>query len=282
MNRRRFLLTSLAGALAAPLTAGAEQTQKAYRIGLLSLGTAAEIAGPQPRSPTATALLRGLRELGYVYGEHFVTEPRGVDSRPVRFPRLAAEIVRLHVDVIVASGPSLSALKQATSTIPIVMGGGEDPVGQGLVKSLGRPGGNVTGLSNQTVEATGKRLELLKQLVPGAELVAVLWDQAAIRTWQAAEAAARDRGWRLLSLEVRNADELDAAIRKATSARVGALLAMGGVAFAQTGRIVEIAARNRLPVMYTFRLRSRPAGSLPMARTSSRSGGAWRCSSTKS
>ena len=102
-----------------------------------------------------------------MYGEHFVTEPRGGESRPDRYRALAAELVRLQVDVIVASGPMLPALKQATSTIPVVMGGGEDPVGQGLVQSLGRPGGNFTGLSNQSVDTSAKRLELLKELVPG-------------------------------------------------------------------------------------------------------------------
>jgi putative tryptophan/tyrosine transport system substrate-binding protein len=152
------------------------------------------------------------------------------------------------------------ALKQATSTIPIVMGGGEDPVGQGLVQSLGQPGENFTGLSNQSVEATGKRLELLKQLVPGAVLVAVLWDRAGIRTWQATEAAARERGWKLVSLEVRNADELDEAIRKATSARAGALLALGGLAFAQLGELRSSPPRTDCPPCMHSGHRSRLVG----------------------
>jgi putative ABC transport system substrate-binding protein len=107
-----------------------------------------------------------LRELGYVYGEHFLTEARGGDGRPERFPSLAAELARLRVDVIVAPGPTLSALKRATSTIPIVMAGALDPVGEGLVKSLGRPGTNFTGFSLQSAETAAKRLELLKELVP--------------------------------------------------------------------------------------------------------------------
>jgi putative tryptophan/tyrosine transport system substrate-binding protein len=126
------------------------------------------MVGPQPRSRSHNALLRGLRELGYVYGEHFVTEPRGGEGRPERYPRLAAELVRLQVDVILGSGPTLPALKQATSTIPVVMAASGDPVGQELVQSLGHPGGNFTGLSSQGVETTGKRLELLKELIPGA------------------------------------------------------------------------------------------------------------------
>ena len=240
MDRRAFMGGLALGTLAAPLAALAEAARK-YRIGVLNVGgTTSDMIGPQSRVPAVNALLRGLRELGYVYGDQFVTEPRSGEGRPERYPPLAAELVRLQVDVIVAAGPTLSALKQATSTIPIVMGGAEDPVGDRLVQSLGRPGGNFTGLSNQSVETTGKRLELLKQLVPGAALVATLWDRASIRTWHAAEAAARDRGWKLLSLEVRDAADLEEAIRKATSARAGALLALGGLAFSQARRVAEL------------------------------------------
>ena len=253
MDRRAFMGGLALGTLAAPLAALAEAARK-YRIGILNVGgTTSDMIGPQSRVPAVNALLRGLRELGYVYGDQFVTEPPSGEGRPERYPPLAAELVRLQVDVIVAAGPTLSALKQATSTIPIVMGGAEDPVGDRLVQSLGRPGGNFTGLSNQSVETTGKRLELLKQLVPGAALVATLWDRASIRTWHAAEAAARDRGWKLLSLEVRDAADLEEAIRKATSARAGALLALGGLAFSQARRVAELAASHRLPAMYSFR-----------------------------
>src|SRR6202035_1896013 len=111
-------------------------------IGMLGLSETSDMVGPQPRAPAHNALLRGLRELGYVYGEQFVTEPRGAAGKPERFPGLAAELVRLQVDVIVAAGPTLPALKQATSTIPVVMGGAGDPVGAGYVQSLGHPGGN--------------------------------------------------------------------------------------------------------------------------------------------
>ncbi len=212
------------------------------------------MVGPQPRFPVHNALLRGLRELGYVYGEHFVTEPRGAAGKPERFPGLAAELVRLKVDVIVAAGPALSALKQASSTIPIVMGGDSDPVDRGYVQSLGHPGGNFTGLSSQSVEVTGKRLELLKEIVPGAASVAVLWDRASLANWQAAEAAAREQGWKLLSLEVRNAGEIEGAFRAATDARVGALLVFAsGLLFTRARRVVELAASSRLPAMYHLR-----------------------------
>jgi hypothetical protein len=137
-----------------------------------------DLVGPQPRRPATNALLHGLRELGYVYGEHFVTEPRGSEGRPECFPRLAVELVRLQVDVILAAGPALPALKQATSTIPVIMTATLDPVRQGFVRSLGHPGGNLTGFSLQSVETVGKRLELLKELVPSGAPVAVLWDQS--------------------------------------------------------------------------------------------------------
>src|SRR2546428_7964136 len=175
MDRRAFIGSLALGTLAAPHVARAQSARKVHRIGILSSTSAtSDMVGPQPRSPSVNALLGRLRELGYVYGEHFVTEPRGGEGKPERFSDLAAELVRLRVDVIVSGGPTLAALKQATSTIPIVMTGASDPVGQGFVQTLARPGGNFTGLSLQVTETTGKRLELLKELVPGAAPVAVL------------------------------------------------------------------------------------------------------------
>jgi putative ABC transport system substrate-binding protein len=254
---RRALIGSLAlGILAVPHVAPAQPARKVYRIGILSsVSTTSDMVGPQPRSPFVNALLRGFRELGYVYGEHFVTEPRGGEGKPERFPNLATELVRLQVDVIVASGPLLPALKQATSTIPVVTTGAGDPVASGFVQSLGRPGGNITGLSLQIIETTGKRLELLKELVPGAAPVAVLWDPSLGRgTWQAAEAAARERGWKLLSLAIRDAGEIEGAFKAATGARAGALLVVpGGLFDPHARRIAELATKSRLPAMYAFR-----------------------------
>ena len=133
MIDRRNFLAGLA-ALATARAAGAQPARKVYRIGILTIsGTTANLAGREPQSRSVNAFLRGLREQGYVYGEHFVTEPRGGEGRAERLPDLAAELVRLQVDVIVASGPTGAALKQATSTIPIVLAGVDDPVNQGLV-----------------------------------------------------------------------------------------------------------------------------------------------------
>jgi ABC-type uncharacterized transport system substrate-binding protein len=215
------------------------------------------MVGPQPQHPFSNALLRGLHELGYAYGEHFVIEPRGAEGKPERFAVLAAELVRLQLDVIVAGGPILPALKQATSTIPVVMAGAGDPVAQGYVQSLARPGGNFTGLSTQTVEVAGKRLELLKELIPGAAPVAVLWDRTATGTlaWQAAQAAAREREWKLLSLEIRDASDIEGAFKAATGARVAALLVFAGALLDRHARrIAELAAKSRLPAMYGLRI----------------------------
>jgi putative ABC transport system substrate-binding protein len=255
VDLRRFLLTSLAGALAAPLAAGA-QAGKLWRVGIISHSAASsELAGPEPQSLTVKSLLHGLRELGYVYGEHFVTEVRGGEAKPERYRALAAELVHLRVDVIVASGGMLSALKQATATIPIVMAASSDPVAEGLVQNLSRPDGNFTGLSHQIVDTTAKRLELLKELVPGAAPVAMIRDRWSVLTWRAAEAAARARGWKLLSLEVSDAGDLEGAFKAAADARVSAvLIAASGPFYRHARRITELAARNRLPAMYTFRL----------------------------
>ena len=253
MDRRVFIGGLALGTLAARRTAPAQPARKIARIGILVITEPSDIAGPQPRHPSVNALLRRLRELGYAYGEHFVTEARQ-EANPERFPGLAAELVHLQVDVIVAPGPMLPALKQATSRIPIVMAAAPDPIRDGFVRSLRHPGGNFTGLSLGGGELNGKRLELLKELVPAAALVAVLWEPFSLPGWQAAEVAARKRGWKLLSLEVRNAGEIEGAFRTATEARAGALLVVsGGLLLEHARRVAELAVKSRLPAMYPIR-----------------------------
>src|SRR4051812_39893007 len=254
MDRRAFIGTLALGTLSMPRRLHAEAARKLYLIGIVSAGLTSDMVGPDPRAPTVHALLQGLRHLGYVYGEHYVTEPRAGEGKPERFMILAAELVRLGVDVIVAAGPALPALKQTTDRIPIVMAASSDPVAEGLIQSLGHPGGNITGLSHQAAETTGKRLELLKELVPGATTVAVLWDRSARLSWQAAETVARARGWKLLSLEIRDAGGIEGAFSSASSARAGALLVLTGqIAYPHRRRIAELAARSRLPAMYDLR-----------------------------
>jgi putative ABC transport system substrate-binding protein len=258
MDRRAFLNGLALGTFALPRDTYAQPARKIYRIGILGLGPASDMAGSQPPGPGTKAFLLGLRELGYVYGQHFVTEVRGDEGKPERHPSMAAALVRQHVDVIVAgTSPLLAALKQATSTIPIVMIFATDPVGEGLVQSLGRPGGNFTGLTDQSTETVGKRLELLKEVVPGAAPIAVLrvlGDRGAHLPWQAAEAAARKRGWKLLLVEVRQANELEEAFRMAKYARAGTLLVIGALTSPHRQRIAELAVENRLPAMYANRV----------------------------
>src|SRR5215470_6198203 len=248
MDRRAFF-----GGVAAVATmsrvAWAQPSRTVYRLGIIGLGGTPGVLGPSDR-----ALLRGLKDLGYVYGSDFVTEIRRSEGKPERFPSLAAELIGLHVDVILAPGPALAALKQATSSTPVIMTATLDPVGQGFVQSLGHPGGNFTGFSLQSPDTLGKRLELLKDLVPGTAPIAVVWDQPSVIDWQAAQAAARERGWKVLSIELRSAGEIEDVFRSAVRARAGALLvSAAGILFPRAQRLAELSAKNRLPSMYGLR-----------------------------
>ena len=257
MNRRDALLAGFAVVVGgAPLRAAAQDARKVHHIATLGFGgSGADLSGSRPTDKFISAFVGGMRTLGHRYGEHFGTVSRVDGGRPERLPGLAAELVRLQPNVIIAGGglPAL-VLKQATSTIAIMMAASVDPVGQGLVQSLARPGGNVTGLSLQSTDTIGKRLELLKELVPGAAPVAVLCYRADPLDWQVAEAAARSRGWQLLSLALRDVAEIDATIETAAAARASALLVLGGgVFFAHAKRIADLAARPRLPTLFGLR-----------------------------
>jgi len=255
MDRRAFIGSLALATFAEPRAAPAQPARKVARIGIISGGPTASMIGAEPRGNFTGALLRGLRELGYVYGRDFVTEPRGTEGRPERLATFAAELVRLQVDVIVAGGQAAAALKQATSTIPVVIAQARDPVSEGYAQSLGHPGGNFTGISSQTVDTMGKRLELLKELVPGAAPVGVIWDGQGLLDWRAAEAAARERGWKLLSLQIRDADELEGALKAATKARAGALLVNAGGSLANyLQQVAEMVARSQFPAMYAARV----------------------------
>ncbi len=255
MDRRKFV-GGLAGAsLVWPNAAQAQRASKPARIGLLSVGsTTAEMTGAEPQSLVLRSFLGGMRALGYVYGRDFVTEPRGGAGMPERYAELVAELVALRVDVIVAPGPMLGLLKKATSTIPVVMSHGEDPLGEGLIETLSRPGGNFTGLSGQSAELSGKRLELLRELVPGNGPIAVLWDQLSANAWVVAEKAARRRDWTLQLLEIKEVGDIDAAFKTALDARTdGVLVTASAHLFARTAYVAELAARSRLPTMYQLR-----------------------------
>jgi putative tryptophan/tyrosine transport system substrate-binding protein len=254
MERREFIGTLAGGLLAAPLAAEAQQATKVPRIGYLANNLAAA-----PRLDEA--LRQGLRDLGYVEGRNVVIEIRDAEGKPERLPALAAELVALKVDVIVAPNtPQALAAKQATRTLPIVFSFVADPVASGLVTSLARPGGNVTGLSSLTPELVGKRLELLTQAVPGVSRVAVLWQPGfqGERTdkdmLKGADVAARALGVRLQFVEAQGPADIDRAFSDMTRARAGALTLLGSTMFiTERRRLVDLAAKNRLPAVYARR-----------------------------
>jgi putative ABC transport system substrate-binding protein len=254
VDRRRFLLTSLAGALAAPLAARAQQAAKIARIGYLAPNLAVSVHLPE-------AFRQGLRDLGYLEGRNVVIEYRDAEGKFERLPGLTAGLVALKVDVIVAGGtPAALAAQKATRTLPVVFAGPGDPVTSGLVTSLARPGGNVTGLSSFAPELVGKCLEQLKQAVPGVGRVAALWQPGGLgeRTdkdvLKEAEAAARALGVRLQFVEARGPENFDKAFSEMTRARAGALTVLPGSMFVnERRRLVDLAAKNRLPAVYPWR-----------------------------
>ena len=250
MERRAFLQAVAGGLLAAPLAAEGQEAGKGPRVGFLGPRTRADAA------PYLDAFLVGLREIGWVEGKNIFIEYRWAEGRQERLLALAAELVRLKVDVILA-GPTSAAVaaKNATNTIPIVTTSAGDP-GVGLVASLARPGGNVTGLSFGVEMATfGKGLELLKEAVPKVRRVAVLSNPAnpahalAIR-----EVAARSVGVQLQLLEARGPNEIDRAFAAMAQERAGALLVLADSTFGfHRTRLRDLAAKGRLPAMYGLR-----------------------------
>jgi putative tryptophan/tyrosine transport system substrate-binding protein len=255
MKRREFVGGLAVASLAWPKVLQAQQNHKLARIGLLTVGyTTAEMTGPEPQSPVIKAFLVGMRALGYLYGRDFVTEPRGGAGKPEGYAKLIAELVALPVDVIVAPGPMLALLKKATSTIPIVMSHGEDPLGEGLIETLAHPGGNFTGLNGQSAELNGKRLELLREFIPGNGPLAVMWDQLSTGARRFAEKAARERKWTLLPLEIQDVTDIEPAFKAAVDARAdGVLVTASAHLAARSAFVADFATTSRLPAMYQLR-----------------------------
>jgi len=253
MDRRRFLVTSLAGVLAAPLAAKAQLARKTPQVGLL------DPMSPSIAAPYHEAFREGLRHHGYVEGRNMAIEYRFAEGKAERLPELAAELVRGNADVLVAgSAPAVAAAHRATTTIPIVMVGyGPDPVEAGLVASFARPGGNITGSTLLFPEMAAKRLQLLRAALPKVGLVAVLWNSAnpaKARDWRETAAAAAALGVRLQSVEVQGADQFERAFAVMTREHADGLLVLGDpLTFFHTKRIVELAAKHRLPAMYNER-----------------------------
>jgi ABC-type uncharacterized transport system substrate-binding protein len=247
VDRRAFLGTVAVGFLIAPPAAAAQPAGRSPRIGILRPGS--------PPDPLLDAFRQGLRELGYDEGRNISIEYRWAEGRDERLSGLAAELVRLKMDVIVAGVGAVEAVKRVTTTIPIVMPVSTDPVRAGLVTSLARPGGNITGVTTLSGELPGKWLELLKEAVPGISRVAVLWDSAGdpsqVRT---SETAARSLDVRLHVLKVNRADNVESAFVEARKREAGALIVVGSPLFyVHRARLVELAARHRIPTIYAQR-----------------------------
>jgi putative ABC transport system substrate-binding protein len=248
MTRRVLVFICLLPSVFLPaVLTEAQQPKKVPRIGYLSASSATEV------SPRAEAFRQGLRELGYVEGKNLVLEFRYAQGKFDRLPALAAELVRLNVDVIVTAGPSATRpAKEATATIPIVMTNDTDPVASGFVASLAHPGGNITGLTNLAQELSGKRLELLKDILPKLSRVAVLGTSDIPRNAQAlreSELAAGALGVQIQYLDIRAAKDIEPAFGAARKWRADAVSVLNGPPHIQR-LIPAVAAKNRMPAMY--------------------------------
>ncbi len=252
MERRAWLVGAF-GLLSIPLASEAQPAARVYRIGLLG--------GSSPTDPNGRvweAFFQGLRELGYVEGQNILVEGRWYGEQPERLPSLAADLVRVKVEVIVAgTTPAPEAAQRATSTIPVVMASHPDPVGSGLAVSLAKPGKNVTGLSSLSPELVSKQLQLLKEVVPAISRAAVLWNPTAPvqrLNLKEAKVAARSLGIQLQFVEARVPGDFANAFLAMTKARAGGVVVLGGsVFFAERSQIAELAAQSRLPAIYPVR-----------------------------
>jgi putative ABC transport system substrate-binding protein len=249
ITRRKFLIGVSASAFALHRRAVAQSTRRVPKVGWLVPGTATST------EVFLEAFRQGMRELGYVEGKAFVTEYRFADGQLDRLPELAADLVELHVDVIVTSStPGALAAKHATRSIPIVFAASSDPVGAGVVRSLAQPGGNVTGVSNMASDLSGKRLELLQAIVPKMSRAAILWDASntgmALRVRET-KLAADHSGIVLLDAGARNLQELEAAFAGIMKQRPNAVLVTAEPFTRQhQTRLLEFVTRNGIPAMY--------------------------------
>jgi len=249
VNRRTFLGTLASGLLSTRPAAEAQPVGKVYRIGML------ERTSPAVNAANLNAFRQGLRDAGYVEGKNFVIEYRSAEGRDDQFPGLADDLVRLKVDLIVTRGTTAAlAAKNATGTIPVVITGLADPVGQGIVASLARPGGNITGVSAIVTELYGKRVELLRELLPKASRIAVLFNMSSPAlppAWKEIETAARSLGIQPQLLDVRKPEDLRPAFDGAVRQRADALVVgLDTLTQASQRVIVDLAARHRLPAVY--------------------------------
>ena len=263
MDRRAFLCGLMVGGIGTPLAVEA-QTTRVPRIGYLVLSPLVD-----PPSAERQAFLNGLNDLGYIEGKNIVIQYRSANWNRELLPDLATELVNLKVDVIMAMPGTYEAARGATKSIPIVAASLVDPVEEGLVMSLARPGGNITGPGWSTVELGGKRLELLKEAIPKLVRVAVLWtptDQAAQRIWQETQSAARRLRVTLRSLEVRDPNDVPKAFAAMTQKRPDALLTIpSALTSAYRPIIIDFAIKQRLPTMFAIKADVEAGGLLSYA-----------------
>jgi putative tryptophan/tyrosine transport system substrate-binding protein len=250
MNRRAFV-TGLGAVLAAPLGASSQPSARMWRVGFLSGG------GRTPDGAPPLALRNALRDLGYVEQQNVVYVARWADAKQERLPGLAAELVGLKVDVIVtAGGPASTAAKQASTAIPIVLALVGDADGIGLIESLARPGGNVTGVTDQSVELSAKRLDFLRQAVPKAVRIAVLWnadDMGMTLRYREVEKAAQMLHVAVQALGVREPNDFDTAFAAMTANRPdGLFLVTDALTALNRKRVIEFAHVHRIPAMYEY------------------------------
>ena len=261
MTTRRAFLATLAGSLlAAPLAAEAQQAGKVYRVGLISAANpVSEMAGPEPVSPLGRAFVLGLRALGYVEGQNLILERRSAEGRVERFGDIVAELVRLKADVIVTNSDAMArAAKAVTTTVPIVMATSLDPVGGGIVQSLARPGGNITGLTLAVgPETEAKRLELLRAMLPSVSRVAYLgskenkdWERS---RGQSVRTAAQALGVTLVLAEFSLHQYTDAFTRISRARTEALFVADSAPAYVDRALIVDFATRTRLPSSFAIR-----------------------------
>jgi len=246
MNRNVFSIAPWVLLLALSVPAEAQQPKKIYRIGYLTTSSVA--SGASNRK----AFIDALRQLGYIEGQNLLIESRYADGRDDRLPELAADLVRLKVDVILAGATQATiAAKNASGTLPIVMATSSDPLGKGLAENLSRPGKNVTGFSTMSVELTGKRLEIFRDAVPRVRRLGVLWYGRGNISFQQIQKAAQPFDFTCISLEVSQPEDFESAFTLAGRERIESLFTSSG-AFITTHRkrIVEFAAKNKLPAIY--------------------------------
>ena len=252
MRRRDFIALLPSAALAWPPPARTQQPPKVRRIGIL------ETIPAELNTANLDAFRKGLRERGYVEGQNIVLDYHSADGNGERFPELAAELVRLRVDLIVTRGtPAAQAAKNATATIPVVMAAIGEPLGVGVVAGLARPGGNVTGLSAFVTQLAGKRVELVKELIPGLARIALfhnMGNPVVPPQWEETKLAARAMGLQVELLDVRSQDDVLRAFETAATQKLDALLVgIDGLIQANRQLIVDLAARHRLPAIYPSR-----------------------------